>query len=462
MKSFGTYISKHLASFAAFLLILVIVNVVLYGVTFYHTVSEDYGEASPRAMLELTSTAATTEGLPDYAEQKLRQYNIWAMYLTSTGECFWRLDVPQEVPQHYSIQEVALFSKGYLEDYPVFVWSTEDGLLVLGYPKNSYMKLTSNYYSMETIQKIPLYVIGMLGMDVLCLFLAYYFSKRRIIQNTEPIVSAVKTLADGKPVSLHISGELSEIASSVNKASSILNRQNEARANWISGVSHDIRTPLSMIMGYAGRIAENESTSKTIQEQAEIVRKQSVRIKELVQDLNLVSQLEYEMQPLHKEMVRLSKLLRSYVADLLNMGISDSYNIGIEIANDAENTMLECDARLISRAVNNLVQNSMKHNPLGCRILLSLRRMENTIQLIVQDDGIGLSEEKLQELKEKPHYLESTDERLDLRHGLGLVLVRQIVAAHEGTMTIDSKINCGCKIILTFDSTDTIPKAHLS
>ena len=54
MKSFGTYISKHLASFAAFLLILVIVNVVLYGVTFYHTVSEDYGEASPRAMLELT------------------------------------------------------------------------------------------------------------------------------------------------------------------------------------------------------------------------------------------------------------------------------------------------------------------------------------------------------------------------------------------------------------------------
>ena len=324
--------------------------------------------------------------------------------------------------------------------------------------KTAIQNSPANYYSISALRRLPVFVLGMLGLDVLCLFCAYYFSKRKIIRNTEPIVSAVETLADGKPVSLHISGELSDIASSVNKASSILNRQNEARANWISGVSHDIRTPLSMIMGYAGRIAENESASKTIQEQAEIVRKQSVRIKELVQDLNLVSQLEYEMQPLHKEMVRLSKLLRSYVADLLNMGISDSYNIGIEIANDAENTMLECDARLISRAVNNLVQNSMKHNPLGCRILLSLRRMENTIQLIVQDDGIGLSEEKLQELKEKPHYLESTDERLDLRHGLGLVLVRQIVAAHEGTMTIDSKINCGCKIILTFDSTDTIPK----
>ena len=84
MKSFGTYISKHLASFAAFLLILVIVNIILFGATFYHTVSEDYGESSPRAMLEMTSAAVTTEGLPDNAVQKLRQYNIWAMYLTPT------------------------------------------------------------------------------------------------------------------------------------------------------------------------------------------------------------------------------------------------------------------------------------------------------------------------------------------------------------------------------------------
>ena len=462
MRSFAHYISKHLISFATFILILLFLNAVVFGLTFQKVVTEDYGTSSPHPMLEMTAAAATPERLSDDAAQKLRQNHIWAIYLNADGQCSGSVDLPDEVPKSYSVQGVALFSKGYIEDYPVFVWNTDDGLLVLGYPKDSYTKLTSDYYSISALRRLPGFVLGMLGLDVLCLFCAYYFSKRKIIRNTEPIVSAVETLADGKPVSLHISGELSEIANSVNKASSILNRQNEARANWISGVSHDIRTPLSMIMGYAGRIAENESASKTIQEQAEIVRKQSVRIKELVQDLNLVSQLEYEMQPLHKEMVRLSKLLRTYVADLLNIGISDSYNIGIEIANDAENTMLECDARLISRAVNNLVQNSMKHNPLGCRILLSLRRMENTIQLIVQDDGIGLSEEKLQELKEKPHYLESTDERLDLRHGLGLVLVRQIVAAHEGTMTIDSKINCGCKIILTFDSTDTIPKAHLS
>ena len=450
MKSFGTYISKHLASFAAFLLILVLINVILFGATFYHTVSEDYGEASPRAMLEMASAAATTEGLTDDAVQKLRQYNIWAMYLTPNGECFWTLDVPEEVPRNYNIQDVALFSKGYLEDYPVFVWNTDEGLLVLGYPKDSYMKITSNYYSIEAIQKIPSYVMGMLGMDALCLFLAYYFSKRRIIQNTEPIVEAIETLADGKPASLHIDGELSEIAASVNKASQIISRQNEARANWISGVSHDIRTPLSMIMGYAGRIAANEATTDKVREQAEIVRKQSVKIKELVQDLNLVSQLEYEMQPLHKEQIRLSKLIRSYVAELLNSGISDAYTIEIDIAPEAENAMLECDARLISRAVNNLVQNSMKHNPQGCEICLSLAASKNQLILAVTDNGTGLSEEKLQELEGKPHYMESTDERLDLRHGLGLLIVQQVAAAHNGSFKLTNVLPQGCEAALIF------------
>ena len=450
MKSFGTYISKHLASFAAFLLILVLINVILFGVTFYHTVSDDYGESSPHAMLEMTSAATTTEGLTDAAIQKLRQYNIWAMYLTPNGECFWTLDVPEELPQNYNVQDVALFSKGYLEDYPVFVWNTDEGLLVLGYPKDSYTKLTSNYYSIEAIQKLPFYIIGMLGMDALCLFLAYYFSKRRIIQNTAPIVDAIETLADGKPASLHIDGELSEIAGSVNKASLVITRQNQARANWISGVSHDIRTPLSMIMGYAGQIAGNEATNDTIREQAEIVRKQSVKIKELVQDLNLVSQLEYEMQPLHKEQIRLSKLIRSYVAELLNSGISDAYTIEIDIAPEAENAMLECDARLISRAINNLVQNSIKHNPQGCEVQISLKNTGKTLILAVADNGVGLTPEKLQELEEKPHYMESTDERLDLRHGLGLLLVRQIVEAHGGSIRIDSAPMQGYEVTLSF------------
>lgn len=446
MKSFGAYISKHLISFAVFIVALFFLNALIFGVTFHHIFTDDYGETSPRQMLESTAAASTPMGVSEDTVQKLQKNHIWAMYLNPEGQCFWSLDLPKEVPESYTIQDVALFSKGYIADYPVFVWNTDDGLLVLGYPKDSYTKLTSNYYSIQSIQAVPIFVFGTLVVDLLLLFLAYFFSKRRIIKNTEPIMAAIETLSDGKPVSLNVSGELAGVADSVNEASKILSRQNEARANWISGVSHDIRTPLSMIMGYAGRISEDKTASSRIREQADIVRQQSIKIKDLVQDLNLVSQLEYEMQPLHKVPVRLSKLLRSYVAELLNTEISDVYTISIDISHDAETTMLECDARLISRAINNLVQNSIQHNPQGCEIKLLLDCFENSLCLTVEDNGCGLSPKKLQELEEKPHYMKSTDDRLDLRHGLGLLIVRQVVAAHKGTFTLEGAEGYGCKI----------------
>lgn len=450
MKSFGKYISKHLVSFAGFILVLLFINIIAFGWTFHSVIKEDYGAISPNNMLEEVAAASTLDGLSDEARNKLESNHIWAIFLNVAGETMWSVNAPENIPVDYTVTDVAKFSRGYLEDYPVFVWNTDSGLLVLGYPKDSYTKLTSNYFSIQAIRTLPLYFSGMLAFDLLLLFFSYHLSKQKIIKSTEPIILSIETLSNGKPVSLSIGGELSEVADSVNKASKILSRQNEARANWISGVSHDIRTPLSMIMGYAGRIATDETVSDTVREQAEIVRNQSVKMKELVQDLNLVSQLDYEMQPLHKESVRLSKLLRSYVAELFNTGVSDIYSINIKITPVAETAAIDCDSRLISRAVSNLVQNSMKHNPQGCNVKLSLDCSDASLILIIADNGIGLSSEKLQELEEKPHYMNSTDERLDLRHGLGLLLVRQIVEAHEGTMQIKSVANHGFTTTLIF------------
>ena len=450
MKAFGKYISKYLLSFFTFALVLLFVNILAFTLTFSGIVSKEYGSASPANMLEAVAADLAASGISEERSQELERNHIWAMLLNEDGKCDWALFLPEEILTQYTIPDVAVFSKGYLQDYPVFVRNMEDGLLVLGYPKDSFMKLTGNYFPIRAVRIFPLFVTGILAIDILLLFLIYYFSKRRISKNTEPIMTSIKTLSAGKPVNLSIQGELSEIADSVNQASQVLSRQNQARANWISGVSHDIRTPLSMIMGYAGRIASDRLASGDIQQEAEIIRAQSAKIKDLVQDLNLVSQLEYEMQPLHKEPVRLSKLLRSYAADLLNAGILERYSLEMKISKDAETAVIECDARLISRAINNLVQNSINHNPQGCTISLGLIRSDTAIFLTVADNGVGLSAEKLRELEEKPHYMESTDERLDLRHGLGLLLVRQIVEAHGGTIEMESTPQNGYKTVLTF------------
>ena len=450
MKAFGKYISKYLLSFFTFALVLLLVNILAFALTFGGIVSREYGAASPANMLEAVAADLSASGISEKTKQELNRNQIWAVLLDASGRCIWEASLPEEIPTQYTIQDVAVFSKGYLQDYPVFVRNMDNGLLVLGYPKDSFMKLTGNYFPIRAIRVFPLFVTGILAIDILLLFLVYYFSKRRISKNTEPIMASIKALSAGKPVDLSVQGELSEIADSVNQAFQVLSRQNQARANWISGVSHDIRTPLSMIMGYAQRIAGDHGASGNIQQEAEIIRAQSAKIKDLVQDLNLVSQLEYEMQPLHKEPVRLSKLLRSYAADLPNAGISEKHSIEVEISPEAETAVIDCDARLISRAIGNLVQNSINHNPQGCHISLSLDCISENVSITVADNGMGLSAEKLRELEEKPHYMESTDERLDLRHGLGLLLVRQIAVAHGGEFKIENTAAQGCKMSLKF------------
>ena len=450
MKSFGKYISKYLVSFMGLTLILLFIDGIAFGWTFYGVVAKDYGDLSPQNMLEAAAASASLAGISEETSKRLRTNHIWAVYLDMEGNRAWEVDAPDEIPEHFTVQDVAVFAKGYLADYPVFIRNTDDGMLILGYPRDSYMKLSGNYYSLRFIKTLPFFVMGILAVDFAILFLAYCYSKRKILKNTGPIITSIETLGNGKPASLSVRGELSEIADSVNKASHILSRQDQARANWISGVSHDIRTPLSIIMGYAEQIAHEKSAGTHVRKKAETIRQQSIIIRELVHDLNLVSQLEYEMQPIHKNSVRLASLLRSYIAELLNTGLPDNYSINIEITPAAESIFFDCDARLIARAVNNLVQNSIRHNPEGCDIALRLDFADETVSLSVSDNGIGLSEKKLNELKEKNHYMESADDRLDLRHGLGLILVRQIVTAHNGSLQIESEERKGCKTTLYF------------
>lgn len=461
MKAFIKYIFRHLTAFTVFIFILFLCNGILFVLTFRNVVDRDYSGLSPASMLEKTAAFSTADGITKEGRKLLTDHQIWAVYLSPEGNLLWSVDRPDSVKTQYTVPETALFSRGYLEDYPVFVRSDEQGLLVLGYPKDSYVKLPGNYFSLRAIRLLPAFFAGILALDLVLLFLFYFLSRQKILREVGPILSSLESLSSSDAsLSGNVSpggfsplpedGELGEIAGSINRVRLALGRQNEARANWISGISHDIRTPLSMIMGYAERIASDRKANEAISAQAEIIKKNSAVIKALIQDLNLVSQLEYEMQPLKKESVRLSALLRSYTAELLNTGIPDSFLVEIEIAPDAEALRLSCDSRLIRRAIGNLVQNSIAHNPQGCLITLSLACQGSLAVIAVADTGKGFSPEKLRELEEMPHYLNSTDQSLNLRHGLGLLLIRRITEAHGGSMEIENRN--GVAVTLKFDT----------
>ncbi len=126
MKSFAKYITKHLVSFVALVIVLLIINILSFGWTFRSVMTKDYGETSPQKLPEV-ATASTIDGTTDEIKLLLESNNIWAMFLNQYGKSVWSVNAPDEIPTNYTIQEVAIFSKGYLKDYPVFVWDTDDG-----------------------------------------------------------------------------------------------------------------------------------------------------------------------------------------------------------------------------------------------------------------------------------------------------------------------------------------------
>ncbi|NEX01971.1 Signal transduction histidine kinase [Pseudobutyrivibrio sp. NOR37] len=448
MRPYLKYISKQFSRLILLLCALVVINIIIFITSFYKIVNTDYAESSPLQVLSAIQSDCNVSGISDSAKNILNKYNIWAIYLDLEGNVVWNHHAPSDISDKYSINDIAVISKGYLNNYPVFIHTNDDGLLLLGYPKDSYVKLQSNFFSIRAIKRFPIFLLVLLLFDLAIIILIYLHSKNRFISKINPIIEGIESLAAGKTINLEEKGQLSEVAESVNRASYVINRQNEARVNWISGVSHDIRTPLSLILGYSDKIKNQPQVNDEILKYADIIGQNSIRIKDLVADLNLFSMLEYNMQPLELSHIRISKLLRSFVADKINEGLDAPYSISLEIDPSAEQLEFDCNERLIERALSNLVNNSIRHNPNGCDITVELHSNKGKPQIIVTDNGVGVSRE-FAEAQKKPHYFEALDERLDLRHGLGLIIVKQITEAHGGTVDTP-EVSTGYKTILSF------------
>lgn len=444
VRNFGKFISKHFFIYLSVIILIVVLDLLIFFLTFNSTVN-NISNNNPVQTLEEVSDNLTIQNGKYILNNEYQKYlvtnNIWGIIIDDNGNVIWQHNLPKEIPLKYSLQDVATFSKGYIEDYPVFTWKQENDLLVLGYPKNSYSKFMTNYLPLSAIQKIPLILLIMLVSNIAILFIVYYLSKRNVMLKVAPILNGIDKLSHGKTVTLNINGELEEIGKRINETSLQLKKQNQARANWISGVSHDIRTPLSMIIGYADKISSTLNIEDNIKKQANIIKTQSIKIKNLIQDLNLVSQLNYNIQPIQETPIHVCKMIREIVVEYLNTDIDNRFEFELNLERNTELITIIGDERLLYRAIQNIISNSINHNENGCIISVSLRVNGNNLILVVSDNGKGISKEELQKLQSIPHYLQSTDDRLDLRHGLGLLLVKEIVSIHKGTVSISSELN---------------------
>ena len=387
--------------------------------------------------------------ISDTSLQKFHKVYQWAMLLDETGKIIWSESLPDDVPHEYSLSDVASFTRWYLNDYPVRVWQHPDGLLVLGSPKDSTWKHEIEF-SESIVSKMPAWIsfgITLNGIAALLLSLLFGLGLFRSIRT---MATGIENLSENKPVTLPESGLLGELAIKINQTSrqlakqeKALQKRDNARSTWIASISHDIRTPLSLVMGYASQLEGDPKIPKPEQEQAGIIRQQSERIKDLINNLNLASKLEYDMQPLEEKTLYPAEVVRGVVTDIINSKVGERHSIELITGNEVDKVKLVGDENLLHRAISNLVLNSIQHNADGCDITVEVKTDSSACSIIVSDNGIGLSQELLDGLASQDESILNYQS-----HGLGLVIVRQIMQAHNGSMEIKSNSPSGCSVIL--------------
>ena len=312
------------------------------------------------------------------------------------------------------------------------------------------MAFPINYMGNRELVAMIVLGVVLIYLDALIFFMVYSLSRRRMLKAITPAVEALDDLAHGVPTHMEMKGPLADIAESVNAASAIIQHKDEARKRWVSGVSHDVRTPLAISMGHAERIANATNAPAEVRESGEVIVRQNERIRDLVEDLNIVSKLEYDSQPMNIETIQVVPFARGIVADYLNTGIDVQYDLEFFDTPTVQECAIQGDERLLRRAVRNLIDNAMRHNGEGCKIALSLDvEPSGMLALTVADNGRGCDTSRIGALMAQA----STPDASYDAHGLGLTLVSRISIMHGGYVSFASEPGRG------FTATMRIPAA---
>lgn len=216
------------------------------------------------------------------------------------------------------------------------------------------------------------------------------------------------------------------------------------RKDFISNISHELRTPISMLQGYSEAIVDDiAETPEEKNELAKIIHEESLRMGRLVNELLDISRMEAGHIELNLEEVDVDEFSERIKKKF--EGIASENNIDLRLTKEIEHNMITIDEDAIEQVFTNLIDNALGHTQPGGYVHILVRSTRNYFYAEVKDNGSGIPEEDLSFIFERFYKADKSRTRTDKKKGtgLGLAITKHIVSAHEGTISVKSKVNVG-------------------
>ncbi|MCG0274888.1 MAG: HAMP domain-containing histidine kinase [Thermosediminibacteraceae bacterium] len=402
--------------------------------------------------------AVTHEGLSE-----LQKLGGWIQILDETGNEVYSRFKPPEAPSHYTPVDIVHAYKysGVIGDYNIFISVSKAGgrewSYVIGFPYK-YVSRFVFYLNISRLfsswRRVMLSVF--LSTALVTILISYLFG-RKLAAPLFKIMDGIKTLSEGEYGKLYPEkGLYKEVYRQLNALSRTLEegelqkrKLDRLREEWIENISHDLKTPLTSIKGYAEILLE-DSYHKTPEEKnryLKVIKEKADYIEQLLEDLRLTYRLKNDMVPLKLERVNLVDEVAEIIIDILN----DPEFEGRKVDFQCEPKYIELciDRHLFSRAVGNIIYNGLVHNPPETIIWVSLKKEAGAVVLEVKDNGRGIPPEELENLFERYYRGTGTGEN-PRGSGLGMAIAKQIVEAHKGRIMAESEPGKGTTVTMVF------------
>ncbi|PAD66734.1 two-component sensor histidine kinase [Bacillus sp. 7586-K] len=395
--------------------------------------------------------------ITEKGQKELEKKKAWIQILDENGKEIYGYRVKPSIKKKYTPSDIIQMYKYKEVDVNTTVYVGEkekDGRqfsYLIGIENRNLNRYFISYDDRDIIHVIKIGMVIFLIDILIALLIGYLFSKR-LTQPLQTLIDGIKRLAnrdfnhhtESKGLYKSVFYNLNHLSDQLKMSEREREKLDMMREEWIANISHDIKTPLSSIQGYAEMIKDPDYdfTLDEIKEYAAIIEAKSIYIKEVMEDLNLTTRLKNKELSLNKHAVNIVALLRKIVIDLLNDPKYADRDIQFQVSE--ENIVLEIDEILFRRAINNLIINAIVHNDDHVKITVSIDRKEDT-RIVIKDNGKGIRKEEIERIFDR-YYRGTNTGAAHKGSGLGMAIAHDIIKAHEGEIMIHSHVGSGTTI----------------
>ena len=264
------------------------------------------------------------------------------------------------------------------------------------------------------------------------------------------ISDAVQSISQGNlNTEVDVTGddEFSAMAANLNKMSSdirkLMDKEREAertKNELITNVAHDLRTPLTSIIGYLELLAGNTQIPQEMQHKyIEIAYSKSRRLEKLIEDLFGFTKLNYGKIAMHIGQIDIVKLLEQLLEEAYPN--FEEKNLSYDLQSNVPAKIISADGNLLARLFDNLIGNAIKYGADGKRVLVKIHGEEDTVTVSVTNFGRVIPADELPLLFNKFYRVEQSRSATTGGTGLGLAIAKEIVDMHGGTIRVASDLN---------------------